>query len=65
METAIRQLSDPNQPGGSRVKQTNLLRVVNRTKQKLRPSEPQDLDFEVYINITITGSAVYFTDNGD
>ena len=48
METAIRQYANPSQPAGSRVHQANLLRVVNRTKQKLRPDEPDDLNFEVF-----------------
>jgi hypothetical protein len=48
VETAIRQYANPSQPAGSRVHQANLLRVVNRTKQKLRPDEPDDLNFEVF-----------------
>jgi len=38
-----------NQPEASRHKQTNLIRMANKTRQKMRPFIPADLDFEVII----------------
>ncbi|VDI30203.1 Hypothetical predicted protein [Mytilus galloprovincialis] len=55
VETAILQHSDPSQPAGSRVKQSNLVRVVQRTKQKLRPDEPHDLEFELDLDFIPPG----------
>ncbi|VDI15089.1 Hypothetical predicted protein [Mytilus galloprovincialis] len=46
VDTAYVQHADPELPEGSRPKVTNLLRTCNRVRQKLRPEEPHDLDFE-------------------
>ncbi|CAG2190845.1 FAT4 [Mytilus edulis] len=55
VETAILQHSDPSQPADSRVKQSNLVRVVQRTNQKLRPDEQHDLEFKLDVDFIPPG----------
>ncbi|CAC5399312.1 unnamed protein product [Mytilus coruscus] len=50
VDTAYIHHADPELPEGSRPKQTNLLRTCNRVRQKLRPEEPNNLDFEFSYN---------------
>lgn len=46
--TAILQHADPQLSESSRPNLGFLIRNANRMRQKLRPAEPSDLDFEVY-----------------
>jgi hypothetical protein len=41
------QHADPDLPEGSRPQQSNPVRTCNRVRQKLRPEDPHNLDFEV------------------
>lgn len=45
--------ADPLQPEASRPAQSNLVRIANRARERVRPKEPQSLDFEVSITTII------------
>jgi len=45
--------TDASAPESSRPKPQNLIRIANRARQGLRPSEPRDLAFEVSINFLL------------
>lgn len=49
VEEFILDHADPELPAASRPKMGNLIRNTNRTRQRLRPADPTDLDFEVFI----------------
>lgn len=53
----LKEVSDvnlrPEQPEGARGSHLSLLKLCNRTKQKLRPQDPTTLDFQVCIVIYI------------
>ena len=53
VDTAYTEHADPNLPEGSRPHQGHLVRAANRARQKLRPEEPRDLNFEVSLYTVI------------
>ncbi|KAJ8321492.1 hypothetical protein KUTeg_000956 [Tegillarca granosa] len=50
VEEVLAEIVDLREPEGARPKIPNLVRNANRARQRLRPPEPQNLDFEVAYN---------------
>jgi hypothetical protein len=49
----------PKPPEYSRPNYSNIARTANRHRQIDRPTEPQDMDFEVFFNIIIPNNHSY------
>ncbi|KAH3774011.1 hypothetical protein DPMN_175382 [Dreissena polymorpha] len=49
VEKILREEADDRLPEASRPDYTNLLRNCNRRRQRQRPKDPTDMDFEVII----------------
>ena len=49
VEKILEEDADPKKPEYSRPNYNNIVRTANRHRQTDRPTEPQDMDFEVFL----------------